>query len=557
MDARTPPELAFDFRAPDYSLIFQTRANRLTTLRRNPEMLKAAWSYYRAEDDPAQLADRVADFIDHWGVTFDPRNIESEQPALVPFILFPKQREWVRFLIRKWKGQQPGITEKSRDMGLSWLAVATACTLSLLFKDMAIGFGSRKEEYVDKLGSPKALFYKARAFMRNLPPEFRGGWEEKAHAPHMRIQFPNTGSVITGEAGDNIGRGDRSSIYFVDEEAFLERPMLVEASLSQTTNCRQSISTPNGRGNPFAQKRFSGKIEVFTFHWRDDPRKDDAWYAKQLDELDAVTIAQEIDLNYDASATGILIPATWVQAAINAHTKLGLEITGRAYGAMDVADEGVDKNAFATRRGILCNDVVEWTGKGDDIFGSVQHAFGLADEAGAETWWYDADGLGAGVRGDARIINQARKEAGNKPLTVEPFRGSGAVYQPERGIPTASATTGGKDRQDRKNQDFFANAKAQAWWDLRVRFQRTYRAVELAKTGEPNPYKVDDLISLDGSMPNLTKLCGELSQPTYTPNMAGKIVIDKAPEGTKSPNLADAVMILYAPRRVSFLSYLD
>lgn len=557
MDARTPVELAFDFRAPDYPTIFRERARRLTALRRDKRMLKAAWSYYRAEDDPTQLADRVADFIDHWGVTFDPRNIESDQPALVPFILFPKQREWVRFLIRKWKGQQPGITEKSRDMGLSWLAVATASTLCLLFPDMAIGFGSRKEEYVDKLGSPKSLFYKARAFMRNLPVEFRGGWDEKRDAPHMRIQFPKTGSVMTGEAGDNIGRGDRSSIYFVDEEAFLERPMLVEASLSQTTNCRQSISTPNGRGNPFAQKRFGGKIEVFTFHWRDDPRKDDAWYAKQLDELDPVTIAQEIDLNYDASATGILIPAAWVQAAVNAHTKLGLTVTGRRFGAMDVADEGVDKNAFARRTGILVSDVEEWSGVGDDIFASVQHSFGLADEYGIETWWYDADGLGAGVRGDARVINAARKEAGNKALNVEPFRGSGAVYRPEGAIPTAAVALGGRDRSDRKNQDFFANAKAQAWWDLRVRFQRTFRAVQLVAAGEPNPYKLDDLISLDGSMANLAKLCGELSQPTYTPNMAGKIVIDKAPEGTKSPNLADAVMILFAPRRVSFLSYLD
>ena len=39
----------------------------------------------------------------------------------------------------------------------------------------------------------------------------------------------------------------------------------------------------------------------------------------------------------------------------------------------------------------------------------------------------------------------------------------------------------------------------------------------------------------------------ELSQPTYTVNGVGKIVIDKAPEGTKSPNLADAVMIAYQP----------
>lgn len=38
----------------------------------------------------------------------------------------------------------------------------------------------------------------------------------------------------------------------------------------------------------------------------------------------------------------------------------------------------------------------------------------------------------------------------------------------------------------------------------------------------------------------------ELSQPTYSINSAGKILIDKAPDGAKSPNLADAVMIRFS-----------
>lgn len=90
----------------------------------------------------------------------------------------------------------------------------------------------------------------------------------------MRILFPETESAMTGEAGDGIGRGDRTSFYIVDESAFLERPYLADASLSATTNCRQDISTPNGMANSFAERRHSGKIDVFTFHWRDDPRKD-------------------------------------------------------------------------------------------------------------------------------------------------------------------------------------------------------------------------------------------------------------------------------------------
>ena len=43
------------------------------------------------------------------------------------------------------------------------------------------------------------------------------------------------------------------------------------------------------------------------------------------------------------------------------------------------------------------------------------------------------------------------------------------------------------------------------------------------------------------------KMIGELSQPTYKVNQVGKIVVDKSPDGARSPNLADALMIRFAP----------
>ncbi|MGE9716156.1 TerL protein, partial [Escherichia coli] len=79
--------------------------------------------------------------------------------------------------------------------------------------------------------------------MSYLPAEFRFGWNRNKDAPHMSIKFPHTNSIISGECGDGIGRGDRVSFYIVDESAFLERPSLIDASLSATTNCRQDIST--------------------------------------------------------------------------------------------------------------------------------------------------------------------------------------------------------------------------------------------------------------------------------------------------------------------------
>jgi hypothetical protein len=517
-----PVPFPFDFKNPDYIKVFEWRAERLAWIRSNPSALPDLRLFYK--DNPAQ-------FIIDWGTTADPRNVERGLPAFIPFILFPKQEEWIDWFVERWKGQEPGITEKTRDMGMSWLSIGLASTICLFNHGVVAGFGSRKEEYVDKIGSPKSLFDKARTFVSSLPVEFRGTWDRSKHAPHMRIMFPDTGSIIAGESGDGIGRGDRTSFYFVDESAFLERPQLVDASLSATTNCRQDISTPNGLSNPFAQKRFSGKIKVFTFHWRDDPRKDDAWYEKQVATLDAVTVAQEIDINYSASIEGVLIPSAWVQAAIDAHKKLGIEPTGLRHGAMDVADEGKDLNAFCGRHGIMVDFIDSWSGKGDDIFGTVQKAFGICEEREYRRFFYDADGLGAGVRGDARVINEQRAENRMPPIAAEPFRGSGAVDDPE-----------GEMVQKRKNKDFFANAKAQAWWALRIRFQKTYRAV--VEKMEFNP---DEIISLSGDLPELLKLTSELSQPTYQVNGVGKIVVDKAPEGTRSPNLADSVMICFQP----------
>lgn len=513
---------ALDYRNPDYSAIFRRRIQALARIRKEPEKLPLLKMYYR--DHPWQ-------FISDWGCTIDPRNVERGLPAVIPFILFPKQIEWCQWFVAHWKGQKPGITEKSRDMGVSWLSTSLSCTLCLFYVGMAIGFGSRKEEYVDKAGDPKSLFYKARAFMSSLPPEFRGGWT-LGHAPHMRIFFPETGSTMTGEAGDNIGRGDRTSVYIVDEAAYLERPQLVEASLSQTTNCRMDVSSANGRANPFAEKRFAGNIDVFTFHWRDDPRKDDAWYEKQKRELPPVVVAQEIDINYAASVEGLLIPSEWVQAAIDAHKKLGIEPTGANVAALDVADEGKDKNAFAGGRGVVVELLEEWSGKGSDIFSTVQRAFELCDDHGLTEFWYDSDGLGAGVRGDARVINDSHR-VNRRKIRVEPFRGSGEVVFPER-----------EDVKGRKNKDYFQNAKAQAWWRLRIRFQNTYRAVV-----EKQEVDKDEIISLPSSLKLLQKLCVELSQPTYHLNAVGKIVVDKAPDGTMSPNLADAVMIKFAPKR--------
>lgn len=508
----------FNWLAPDYTEIYQSRAKNLAYIRANPDELAALKEYYKTHP---------IEFINQWGMTFDPRNVEVGLPAIMPFVMFPRQVEFIEWLQQRWLARGDGLAEKSRDMGLSWLCSAFSVWMWLFYPGSVVGFGSRKESYVDDSSDPKSLFWKVRRFIGYLPKEFQPlGYSEKLNAPFMKISNPENGAMIVGEAGDNIGRGNRTSIYFKDESAYYERPEKIDAALSQTSNCKIDISTPNGIGNPFYVKRHGGKIPVFTFNWHDDPRKDDAWYQKQVDTMDPVHVAQEIEINYAASVEGVLIPNIWVMAAVNAHKKLGIEPSGSHEGALDVADEGRDANAFCGAHGILLESMEEWSGVGGDIFATVERAFLICDLNGYKRFKYDADGLGAGVRGDARIINEKRTEK----VEVEPFRGSESPFNPD-----------GEDVKGRKNSDFFANRKAQGWWALRARFQKTYRAVV-----ENKPYNPDEIISIDGDMSLRHKLMAELSQPTYSINAVGKILVDKSPEGTKSPNLADCVMYRFA-----------
>lgn len=530
---------------------FRERALRLQWLRadRTGARFRTLKRYYSTH---------WADFINDWGVTFDPRNVERNLPTVIPFTLWPVQREWFDYVLGKWRKSEPGVIRKSRDMGVSWLAMAlsvTMCLPEIGRRGVNIGFGSAKEDKVDRTGDPDSLFYKGEAFMCYLPEEFRPGWERKKHRAHMRITYPLTECAITGEAGDNIGRGGRKAIYFVDEAAHIEHPLLVEASLSATTNCQIDMSSVNGSANLFAQKLTGGKYEVFEMPWRSDPRKliDPEWEQKMRDRKGDVIFEQEYGGSLNASQEGVICPANWVSAAVDAHKKLNITPSGVRFASFDVADRGVDKNAGGERHGVLLCHGESWSGKDGDIFGSTLRMFGYCDQRRLSEVLYDADGMGAAVRGDARVINEQRREAHDlkrtgrpyKPIVFSEFRGSksgDALFQPD------SFVLGPDGRSlDRTNRDMFANYKAQSWWALRFRFQQTWRA--LNGLG----FDPDSVISISSDHPELPRLLMELSQPVYKLNLTGKILVDKLPEGALSPNLGDKTMMLFAPRVMPML----
>lgn len=336
-----------DWKKPDYGAILHERARRLTEIRNSTESAKLV-----AELKEFYKTNPV-EFIIDWGMTCDPRQAEVGLPVTMPFILFQRQIEYIEWLHARWKSREDGLAEKSREMGVSWLCVGFAVWMWIFHKEVVVGMGSRKEEYVDNGSDPKSLFWKVRQFIDLLPAEFRpAGYSAKKCAPYMRITNPENGAAIVGEAGGNIGRGNRASIYFVDEAAFLERPEDADAALSQTTNCRIDVSTPNGNGNSFYRKRFGGKVSVFQFRWQQDPRKDEEWYRKQAARLSPVVLAQEVDIDYAASVSNALISGDLVVAA-QTIGPADVEAIGGWIVGVDAAHEGDDESVIYPRKGRL------------------------------------------------------------------------------------------------------------------------------------------------------------------------------------------------------------
>lgn len=486
-------------------------------------------------------------FIEDMGNTYDPR----AKRKFIPFVLFPRQKQFIQFLQELEGAAESGLVEKCRDGGLTWLCVAYACWKWLFWSGSNIGFGSRKQDLVDKIGDADSILEKARMFLRKVPAFLRPDGFNDDCLTFLKLITPNGESIIKGEAGDNIGRGGRSEIVFKDESAHYERPEKIEAALSMNTNVQVDISSVNGPGNIFYRRRFAGEIWepgkvmpkgktwVFIFDWTDDPRKDQEWYdlkkAKFESEGLGHIFAQEIDRDYSASLDKIVIPSVWVRACVDAHIKLRIRDDGSVFGGQDLADGGVDKNSLVIRKGVILKFAEEWAGKADD---AAIKAMTICMQFGVRELMYDSIGVGTSFFTQCKTM--AKNNQVPKNMKIIGWNAGAGVLDPEKHM--VYNDDGSPDITSPKNEDFFANLKAQGWWSLRTRIWKTYRAVVHAAV-----YPHDQLISIPSGMPNRHALEAQLSQATYDPNGKGKIVIDKQPDGASSPNLADGCVECYFP----------
>jgi hypothetical protein len=486
------------------------------------------------------------DFINDWGMTFDPRRLDDGLFPNIPFVMWEKQEDFLKWMMGQWRSKEQGLVEKSRDCGVTWLAVGFCCACWLFIPGFSAGFGSALEDKVDKKGNPDCIFEKIRFFIRNIPKEFLPkGYVERVHSGFMKLVNPETEATITGDCGDNIGRGGRKSIWIIDEAAFIERQLLVDNSLSAATNCQIDISTYNGNGNQFYKKsmKFDGTPHKFIFDWRDDPRKDDVWYAKQVRTKDPITVAQEIDRDPNASATDMFIPSKWVNAAIDLHKLLKIPATGIRVTAFDPADTG-DAKAIVCRHGYVVT--MADTKIDGDITNAIPWAYEQSFYHQSDILTYDADGMGAPT------MKLTMESFAGGRLQVLPYYGSGAIRDKEKRYGQKPGEP--IDKTLKKNKDKFVNYRAQMATHLRDLFEKSYEVrQQIEAGGVAIGVNVDELISIDSSCVRHFELVAELSRPKRIFQInSGKIQVESKKEmkarHIDSPNLFDACKMAFAAR---------
>jgi hypothetical protein len=478
----------------------------------------------------------------NWCWTFDPRVAVDGGLAFMPFDPYPRQLDWLAWMDERLRKRDEGLVETSRDVGFSWLSGGFALHKWLFVPGFKTTFGSRKEEYVDKSGDPDSLLEKVRMMFFQLPKwMWPKGFTAGKCFNYMRLINPENGNIIRGEAGDQMGRGGRSTMYFIDEAAFIERADRVNASTSANVDVRIWGSTVNSPGDLFARKRHRLPPEqVFIFDYRDNPLMTPERIARKKAELEDFQWASEYERDYSASVEGICIPAKWVNAAKRLASLVQIEPAVSGVAGGDVG-AGKAKSVWVPRWGPVVGVSVSWS-EADTI--NTAHKL-LNESRDAKTWRSDGT--------ECRIHHMRYESVGVGQGVASVLARSEVQGVTSEGVNVGIPPTDMIWPDGESSVEKFANLKAEAWWTARERFKHTYQHVRFLEGEEDGiEHELSGLISVpdDRAGPEASLLTMQISLVTWQRNEKGKIAIESKDalraRGIASPDHADALMLTFA-----------
>jgi hypothetical protein len=255
-------------------------------------------------------ASNILYFCNVYVWTHDPRADPGKRDN--PFVTYPFQDDWLTWRVWCTKKHVDNLTEKSRDMGISWMQEVLHCWLALFYPGTTTYQLSMAEGDVDNR-KVDSLFGKQRFILKHLPAWMRKGWQERnpLSDQKMMISFPDNESLIKGELTNTAGRGGRATVADFDEFAFVEKSESVAEACSGLAGSIGYNSTVNGMGNQFAKMAHRAGTHKKSLHWTLHPLKNEEWMIKEKADpkyADDSVWAQEQDIDYQKSKSGRVFP---------------------------------------------------------------------------------------------------------------------------------------------------------------------------------------------------------------------------------------------------------
>ena len=257
------------------------------------------------DSDKEDKIERICNAMFTWIQTYGYVSSPKTDMKVMPMILFLFQKRLIREMVASIENGTDLMIEKSREMGVSWVAMYVFTWYWLFVPETNFLIGSYREKEVTGT-TIDSMIGKIHHIIRDQPKWLLPkGFNPKLHMLTDKLINPMNNSYITGDTmNPNFGRGARKTAIFFDELGFWDYAKAAWEASSETTKCRIGNSTPNGYN--YYKYLIDSGLNKITLHWREHPLKDDVWYQYKKATNTPEAVAREIDISYDASKVGVI-----------------------------------------------------------------------------------------------------------------------------------------------------------------------------------------------------------------------------------------------------------